>query len=463
MHDDTRSVARWPHLKTAPPIATPELREIVRLSWPIALAQFGLISMSLVDTAILGHVSIDDLAGAAMGRAIGFAAVTVSMGLATGLEPLASQALGAKDPGRAWQGLVTTLRACLLAWLPSFAVAYGVTYFLAPLGVDAPIIEHTRSFLIGQAPQMALIGVFLTTKVFLQAHGSTAPALVGSIVANVLNVVVCSLLVRGDDALRMVHLPPIGLPRLGALGAGIALSVATFVLTAFVVIPARRMRDAGATAARVPMRLVWKLGAPVGLQMLAEYAVFTLIALLAGKLGARVVSAHQIAIGLASFTYMGALGVAGATAIRVGIAVGEGRSPRRAGMLGIAIGAASMTAWAIVFAVFPYWLVDVFTDEPQTILLGGKLLLIAAIFQLFDGVQVVAAGALRGAGDVRAPFLAVAGAHWLVGLPLALFFCFGLGWGASGLWWGVTGGLIAVSIVLGARFLVVSAREIKRV
>ena len=451
-------------LEKATPLATSrELREIVRLSWPIALAQFGLIAMSLVDTAILGHVSIDDLAGAAMGRAIGFAAVTISMGLATGLEPLASQALGAKDPGRAWQGLLTTLRACLLVWLPTLVVAVGVTYLLAPLGVEGPVIERTRAFVIGQAPQMAFVGVFLAAKVFLQAHGSTAPALVGSVVANVLNVVVCSLLVRGDDALRMVHLPPLGLPRLGALGAGMALSFATLVLTAFVVIPAWRLRGEGARAPRVPMRLVWKLGAPVGMQMLAEYAVFTLIALLAGKLGARVVSAHQVAIGLASFTYMGALGVAGATAVRVGIAVGEGRSPRRAGLLGIAIGAASMAVWAIVFALVPVWLVDVFTDEPHVIILGAQLLFIAAIFQLFDGVQVVAAGALRGAGDVRAPFLAVVGAHWLIGLPLALFFCFGLGWGASGLWWGVTGGLVAVSIVLGARFLVVSARTIARV
>lgn len=438
-----------------------ELGAIVRLAWPIALAQFGLIAMSLVDTAILGHVSVDDLAGAAMGRAIGFAAVTLTMGVATGLEPLAAQALGAKDPERAWNGLVTNVRASLLLWIPSVAFAFAITLALGPLGVEAPVIERTRAYLLGQAPQMALIGVFLAAKVFLQAHGSTAPALVGSVVANVLNLVVCSVLVRGDDALRSVHLPPLGLPRMGALGAGMALSVATFVLTAFVVVPAWRRRTRGGT--KVPMAIAWRLGMPVGAQMLAEYAVFTLIALLAGTLGARVVSAHQIAIGLASFTYMGALGVAGATAVRVGRAIGEGRSPRRAGLLGIAVGAGTMAAWAIVFAAVPYWLVDVFTDDPAVIELGGKLLLIAAIFQLFDGVQVVAAGALRGAGDVRAPFAAIVGAHWLVGLPLALLFGFGFGWGASGLWWGITGGLVVVGVVLGARFLVVSKRAIARV
>jgi MATE family multidrug resistance protein len=439
-----------------------ELREVVRLAWPIALAHFGVIAMSLVDTAILGHVSVDDLAGAAMGRAIGFAAVTLAMGVATGLEPIAAQALGAKDPARAWQALLTTTRASLLLWVPSVIVAIGVTYLLVPLGVEASVVERTRAYVIGQAPQMALIGVFLSAKVFLQAHGSTAPALIGSAVANVLNFFVCSLLVRGDDALRAVHLPPLGLPRLGALGAGIALSFATLVLALFVLVPARRRRG-HAHAPPVPMRTTWKLGLPVGAQMLAEYAVFTTIALLAGKLGKHVVSAHQIAIGLASFTYMGGLGVAGATAVRVGIAVGERRSPRRAGLMGIAVGVASMTVGAIVFAVMPYTLVDVFTDDPQVIEIGGKLLLIAAIFQLFDGVQVVAAGALRGAGDVRSPFLANIGAHWLVGFPLAVALCFGFGLGASGLWWGVTASLILTALLLGARFYVLSGRRIARV
>jgi len=437
-----------------------ELRANLRLAWPIAIAQFGLVAMSLVDTAILGHVSVDDLAGAAMGRAIGFAAVTLTMGIATGLEPIASQSLGAKEPARAWEALLTTLRLCVLMWLPSVAVAIGVTYLLGPLGVEAPVVERTRAYVIGQAPQMALIGVFLAAKVFLQAHGSTAPALVGSLVANVLNFFVCSVLVRGDDALASVHLPPMGLPRLGALGAGLALSFATLVLTLFVLVPARRRRVHGE---REPMARVWKLGAPVGAQMLAEYAVFTLVALLAGKLGKHVVSAHQIAIGLASFTYMGALGVAGATAVRVGIAVGERRSPRPAGMIGIAVGAASMALGAILFATIPELLVDVFTDDPEVIAIGSKLLVLASLFQLFDGVQVVAAGALRGAGDVRAPFLANVGAHWLVGFPLAVGLCFGLEMGASGLWWGVTVSLTVTALVLGARFWIVSARRIERV
>lgn len=439
-----------------------ELRELVRLSWPITVAQLGMIAMSLVDTAILGHVSIEDLAGASIGRAIGFAAVTITMGIATGLEPLASQALGAGDPGRAWSGLLATTRACTLLWLPSVLVSLVVTLSLAPLGVEATVIDRARAFLIGQAPQMGLIGIFLANKVFLQAHGVTRPALWGSLVANVVNFVVCNVLVRGDDALIDVHLPPLGLPHLGALGAGLALSVATLVLALFVVVPARA-RKPRVDAPPIAAGLVWKLGTPVGMHMLAEYAVFTLIALLAGRLGARVVSAHQIAISLASFMYMGALGVGGATAVRVGLAVGRDRSPRRAGLLGIGVGAGFMSIGVVLFAVFPTFLVDLFTDDPDTIVLGAQLLRIAALFQLFDGVQVVAAGALRGAGDVRFPFVLNVTAYWVLGLPLALFLCFGLDLGARGLWWGVTLGLVFAAVTLASRFVVITRRRIVRV
>jgi MATE family multidrug resistance protein len=447
------------------PAAAPtrELRELLRLSWPIAIAQLGLVSMALVDTAILGRVSVDELAGAAMGRAIGFAAATMTMGIAEAIEPIASQAMGAKDPGRAWQGLLATLRACVLLWPPSVVVALLATLTFTPLGIDPAVAARSRAFVIGQAPQMLFVGVFLAHKSFLQARGVTRPALVGSVVANLLNFVVCNVLVRGDDALALVGLRPLGLPRLGALGAGLALSFASLVMTLFVVVPARGLRRDGASAPRVPGRLVWTLGVPIGLHMLVEYGVFSALAVLAGKLGAIVISAHQIAIGLASFTYMGALGVAGATAVRVGRAIGEGRSPRRAGLLGIAVGGGFMSLCAVGFALAPRFLIDIFTDEPGVIALGSKLLLFAAVFQLFDGVQVVAAGALRGAGDVRYAFLANTAAHWLINFPIGVTLCFAAGWGVMGLWCGATLGLAAAAFALGARFVVITRGTIARV
>ena len=159
---------------------------------------------------------------------------------------------------------------------------------------------------------------------------------------------------------------------------------------------------------------------------------------------------------------MGALGVSGATSVRVGHAIGAGASPRRSGLLGLGLGAAVMTGGAIVFALAPRWLMGLFTRDASVIAIGASLLRIAALFQLFDGVQAVAAGALRGAGDVRFAFAANLVAHWLVGLPVALALAFGLDLGAAGLWWGLTTGLVVIAIALTARFLVLSRRAVAR-
>jgi MATE family multidrug resistance protein len=191
--------------------------------------------------------------------------------------------------------------------------------------------------------------------------------------------------------------------------------------------------------------------------------IFSLVALLAGALGPEVASAHQVAIGLASFTFMGALGVSGATAVRVGHAIGAGISPRRAGILGIALGAVVMTVGAVAFTAIPHALVSAFTRDERVIAVGVDLLRIAALFQLFDGVQAVAAGALRGAGDVRFPFVANVLGHWFVGFPVALLLGFALHLGARGLWWGLTSGLVVVSVALAMRFAAISRRVIARV
>jgi len=439
-----------------------ELRILLRLSVPIAIAQLGLVAMGLVDTAVIGRLSVDDLAGAGIGRSLGFASIILAVGVAMGLEPVAAQAIGAGDEGRAWRGLVTNLRAGLLLAIPLVGAAFAITLALPALGVAAAVVTRVRLYLLGQAPGLALNAAFVAGRVFLQAHGRTAPALVGSLVANGVNLIASNLLVRGDAALTAVGLRPRGLPALGALGGGIAFSIATLILVAFVLVAALRHRTT-APGAPVTMSTAYRLGIPVGSQLLAEIGIFSLVALLSGVLGAEVASAHQIAIMMASFTFMGALGVSGATAVRVGYAVGAGRNPRVPGGLGIALGAWVMLAGAIVFAAFPRALVTIFTSDERVIAVGIDLVRIAAVFQLFDGVQAVAAGALRGAGDVRFPFIANVVAHWLVGFPTALVLGFALHGGARGLWWGLTAGLVVISVVLAARFAAITKRAIARV
>lgn len=442
-----------------------ELETIARLALPIALAQFGLTLLGLVDVAVLGHVSAAQLGGASIGRSIGFAGLGLGLGAAAALEPLAAQAVGANEPHVAWRSYVSTMIACLLIWVPCSALSIGSTWLLAPIGVDPELVAPCRAFLVAQTPGLLLFALFLASKTFLQAHKRTAPALVAAIAANVVNVVACNALVRGELPLGRFGRIPLGIPSLGAFGAGLASTLSSVVLVGvvlFVIVP-MRPREEVAPSAHVSVAKVLRLGTPIGFQLLAEIGVFSVVAVLAGRLGKVAVSAHHIAIGLASFTFMGVLGISGATAVRVGHAVGEGRSPRRPGLLGIGMGIAFMACSSAVFLFAPRPLVALFTDDPAITDLGVKLLGIAAAFQLFDGIQGVAAGALRGAGDVRFAFAANVAAHWLVGFPLALLLGFRLGLGAFGLWWGLLGGLVVVALLLLWRFLKVSKGSIDRV
>ncbi|WP_129573527.1 MULTISPECIES: MATE family efflux transporter [Sorangium] len=446
--------------------ARSELRALARLALPIAVAQAGLVAMTLVDVAIVGRVSVNELASCAMGRTLVHTCNALGIGVSAAVDPLASQAIGAGRPGQAWAALRATLRASLLVSVVAFGAALAATFALVPMGVDPGLVPGVRRYIVGHALWIFLWPVFLAGKSFLQAHGATRPALVAVVAANAVNLVACNLMVRGDEALRWVGLPPLGLPQLGALGAGLAASLASAVLSSIVLVAARRRRAAPrrdqADEGAVPVAVIYRLGVPIGLQLVAEVGVFGMTALLAGRLGATVVSAHQIAIGLASFAFMGAIGVGGATAVRVGHAVGAGRSPLRPGVLGVLLGAGVMCVSASTYAAFPRALIGAFTPDADVLAIGVPLLRIAALFQLFDGVQAVAAGALRGAGDVRFPFWANLGAHWAFGLPLSIGLAFGLDLGVRGLWFGLTAGLIAVAGVLSMRFVRLARAPVAR-
>ena len=337
---------------------------------------------------MLGRVSVTELAGSAIGRSVSFAAITPAMGVALALEPLASQAVGTGDNARAWASLRAASRAVIVAGVPLVACGVASLFALEACGIDALVAARARAYAAMQAPGMVLGLLFLTNKTFLQSHSRTRPALVAAVIANVVNLIVCNLLVRGDDVLVAFGLPSVGLPRLGALGAGLAYSIASAIVATIVMTASSRLRPEP-RGAPVAIRHVVSFGAPIGLQLLAEVGVFSLCTVLVGRFGPAAVSAHQVALGLASFTFMGALGLSGGAAVRVGLAVGEGRSARRAGLVGLACGAGVMATGGVIFALFPEALVRAFTADLDVIALGARLVIIAAFFQLFDGLQAV--------------------------------------------------------------------------
>jgi len=213
------------------------------------------------------------------------------------------------------------------------------------------------------------------------------------------------------------------------------------------------------------MRTVLSLGIPLALQQGAESALFSITAIAVGRFGPVVTGAHQIALSVAAFAFMFALGVSSATAVRVGHVVGAGASSdvRRTGVAGAIIGLLCMGSFALLFVMVPDWLVALLTDQVEVMALSADLLVYAACFALFDGLQVVMAGALRGAGDVRVPFLLTTASYWLCGIPLALYLGFATELGVHGLWMGIVAGLVGASITLSLRFRWLTARPIARV
>ena len=426
------------------------------------------MAMGLVDAALVGRVSDADLAAVSIGNAIAFAVSCPGMGVTLAIEPLTSQAIGANEPKRAWTVLRAGVLACFALALPTMLAGWGCTFGLAALGVDRAVIPLARSYVDARMLAAPAWLFFMAGKAYLEARGLTRPILIAGWTANVVNVVLASALVFGDAGLARVGLPPLGVPPLGCVGAGIATALSTWFLAAWALIAAYRARPAGATIRRdlgdfaAQGRKILRLGVPIGFQLLTEIGVFSFVAVLAARLGARTSAAHQIALGLASFTFMGVIGLGAATAVRVGRAIGardEGGT-RRAGLVGVSVSVAYAVACGLVFVVLARPLARLFTSDADVIEAAVPLLRIAAAFQLFDAVQGVAGGALRGAADSAYASWANVVCHWLIGLPLSLLLAFGLGWGAPGLWWGTALGLATVAATLLLRFLRLSSRAI---
>jgi multidrug resistance protein, MATE family len=429
------------------------------------------MTMGLVDAALVGRVSEADLSAVSMGNSLTFALMCPAMGVMMAVGPLASQAVGAEDPERAWISLRAGVLTCFVLSVPTVLVIALSPEILPVMGVDPVVVPLARAFVYGRLPGVPGFLLFMAGKAYLEARGMLRPLFIGAGLGNILNFAVASVLVFGDAALIRVGMPALGIPVLGSKGAGWSTSVANLVLAAIALGSCWAVRPPGATLLgrtaelRANARKVLRVGVPIGFQILTEVGVFSLVSLLAGRLGARVSAAHQIALGLASFTFMGVLGMSSATAVRVGRAIGAGeeRGPRRAGLVGGALVGVYMVGCAALFVLAPRPLAALFSHEPEVLDAAVQLVRVAAAFQIFDGIQGVAGGALRGAADTRYASIANVVCHWGIGLPLALLLGFTFHFGAVGMWWGLSAGLLVVAGMLSARFWRVSGRRIEAV
>jgi len=461
---------RPPGVRPASPIpqrARDELRILLRLALPLALATAGQALRGLVDTAVVGRAGAVQLAGAALGNAVVFTVAILGIGTLMGVDPLISQALGARDEVRArrlfWQAIRVSAVASTVLVLP----AVGLAFALEPLGIAPDVARASRSFILWRLPGLAALLAFYAQRAYLQAVGAARALLWATVLANVLNLLGDLLLVFGGAGLPTWTGPLRWIPSMGAGGSALSTTLVQWAEVAFLAWVVRQV-PIPTWPANLHARLVederriLRVGIPIGLHFGAEVGVFALAGFLAGRLGAESLSAHQIVLTFSSVTFTFALGIGNAGSVRVGLAVGARDTPgaRRAGLLAFGAGAAFMGCAAIAYLAFPGQLVALMTDAPGIAALAVPLFTVAAVFQVSDGLQGVGAGVLRGAGDSRFTFSANVVGHYLIGLPLALVLGFQMHQGVVGIWWGLCAGLTAVAIALVGRFLRVSSREI---
>jgi MATE family multidrug resistance protein len=446
-----------------------ELAALSRLALPLAGAQAGQALMGIVDAAVAGRASALSLAAVGLGNALHIVLAIFGLGIMQGLDPLIAQAFGAGDAPRARhlyrQGL----------WLAALAgVALSLPFvplpaLLVPLGVEPALAREAGRYFLWRMPGLPAFFAYLAARAYLQGLGTGRPMLIATVIANALNVPLDVWLVFGGAALPAWAGPLRAVPALGASGAAIATAFCTFVQLG-VLVAAIRLRDRAARALPAPsrrpdpaaLRAALHVGWPIGLHLGAEVGIFALVGFLAARLGEIPMAAHQLALSLASLTFTFAVGFGQAGSVRVGWAVGAGDrlGARRAGLAALAAGATFMGGSGLVFLLFPGALARAMTGDAALVAAAEPLLLVAAVFQVFDGLQGVGAGVLRGAGETRFTLAANLVGHWLLAFPAALLLGFGAGLGVVGLWWAFVLGLGTVGVLLVARFLSVSSRPI---
>lgn len=422
-----------------------ELKAVVRLAVPVVLAHLGQMAMGVVDTLMLGRVSEADLAAGGLGNSLWIGLLMFPMGVLFALDALVSQAWGAQDrqriAGHYQRGLLTAFVFSLLLTVPMFFCGE----IMALLGQPPEIIPRAGAYvrwLIISTPAALL---FVAVRQTLQAMGVVRQAVLAMVVGNLVNVVANYALIFGH----------FGFPALGVVGSAHATNLSRWVMLAVLVAASWRVLEpywirCGALLMAKGYRRLLSLGLPIGFQVSFEMWAFMAVALMMGNLGTRELAAHQIALNMAAITFMVPLGVGGAAATRVGNAIGRGSSDgaRRAALVCLALGAGVMSLSAICFYLFPQQLARLYTPEPGVIAVAAFLLPVAALFQVFDGLQVVGMGVLRGTADTHFPaFIALVG-YWCLGLPFGWLLAFSYGWGPRGLWLGLTVGLASVALLL---------------
>ncbi len=436
-----------------------ELRSMVALAVPVVLSEFGWMAQGVVDTIMVGRLGPAAIGAVALGNAVYYTPSVSVMGLLLGLDTLVAQAYGRKDHDECHRWLAQGVYLACFVTIPIMLLIALASFGFTRIGITPQVAAPTGGYLrlldLGTLPLL----LYAATRRYLQGVGEVRVITLTYVFANLLNWFGDWVLIYGK----------LGAPALGINGSAISTDASRVLMAAMLLGFAWRYERrrghplfrhwAGPAVAR--LQALVRLGAPAAGQIILEVGAWNLATVSVGWLTPVALATHTIALNYASMSYMAPLGVSAAAAIGVGHAIGAGdpARARRAGWLGIGLGVSFMLLAALAFLLAPVPLIALYTRDPRVLAVGPRLLWIAAAFQIFDGIQTVSTGALRGLGETRVPMFANLVGYWVLGLPLGLALCFWLGWGIYGLWIGLTLALVVIAVTLIFRWRRDSARS----
>lgn len=432
------------------------------LAFPVVLSQLGQVSVGVADSMMVGRLGAVPLAAASLGNSIFFVILMFGMGISMGITPLVSIAEGKKKYKRIsdlfQHGLWINIVTAVLLTVVVMGLAQGLNFLNQPEEVVRLTIPYLYIITASLFPFM----IFQTFKQFAEGLSQTKQAMYVTIFCNLVNVFLNWVLIYGK----------LGAPEMGLNGAGIATLISRVMMPLMMgvyVLRAKRYKifklQIGLRKLRFFMlNRILKIGIPTGFQYIFEVSAFSAAAIMMGWIGVNALAAHQIAINLASVSYMMASGLGTAGMIRVSNQIGKGnyRGMKDAGLVVFGMTTIFMVVSAVLFIVFRSYLPMFYIDNQDVIQMSASLLIIAGMFQLSDGIQVAGLGVLRGMEDVTFPTLITLVAYWVIGLPLGYYLAFQVGLAEKGIWYGLLIGLTITAIVLLYRFIKLSDRKINK-
>ncbi|NJW53693.1 MATE family efflux transporter [Salinimicrobium oceani] len=431
---------------------TKEFGKNLNIAYPVMLGQLGHVMVALADNIMVGQLGAAPLAAVSLGNSLVFIALSLGIGFSFAITPLIAEADGAGDIETGNSYFHHGIIMCGINGIMLFIMLLLAKPVLYHLNQPPEVVELAIPYLEIVAFSMIPLMLFQAYKQFADGLSQTRYAMYATLIANVVNVVFNYLLIYGIWIF----------PRLELEGAAYGTLISRFFMLWFLWEILRRKKKfrqyfvwSRKELLKIPIfKRLFSLGFPTALQMLFEVAIFTATVFLAGTLGTNPQAANQIALNLASMTFMVAVGLGVTATIRVGNQKGRSnfRDLRRIALSTFLLVFLIEAVFAVGFIILKDWLPTLYIDNMEVIILAAQLLIVAALFQLSDGLQVVILGALRGLQDVKFPTLICFIAYWIIGFPVSYFLGKEEALGSMGIWYGLLAGLSASALMLYIRF-----------